>query len=454
MNVIRIVAGTGMLGTGYSIESFRKALSLKPDVIGCDAGSTDPGPYYLGADQPMVSREATKRDLTYMIEGALEYEIPLLIGTAGTAGTNKLVDWTVEIVAEILQEKKMHCRVAKIYSEISTDQLLNYYSQGKLKPLENAPELGEEEIKRLSKAVGQMGVEPYIEALKNDAQIIIAGRSSDTSIYAAVPIMKGLENGAVWHAAKILECGAGCVVNRLHPDSMFATIEEDHFVIEPPNEKMSCSPASVLSHFLYENTDPYFLKEPSGTLDTSKATYTEQGERAVKVAGSEFHRADQYTIRVEAVELVGHRRICIGGIRDPFVLKQLSEFLEEAFRVVKRKVSDSLAIEENDYQLAHRVYGQAGVMGRLEPEREFGHEVGLLFEVIAETPEQSEAIMAIAWHTLLHHPIKEWSGLVSQVAFPFSPPDVSMGEVFRFAVNHVIEVQDPLELFTIDYIEL
>jgi hypothetical protein len=60
-----------------------------------------------------------------------------------------------------------------------------------------------------------MGPEPLIEAMKQGAQVVISGRTTDTAIYAAVPIMKGLDSGATWHASKLLECGAACVAAHL-----------------------------------------------------------------------------------------------------------------------------------------------------------------------------------------------------------------------------------------------
>ena len=454
MEPIKVLAATGMLGTGFSEDSFNRALAQKPDVIGCDAGSSDPGPYYLGSDTPMGSREATKRDLRIMIRGAIEHDIPMIIGSAGTAGSNKLVDWTTEIVREIKEEENLSFKMATIYSEVTTEKLLDFYKKGKISPLENAPNISEESIKNLTKVVGQMGAEPYVKALEKGAQIIIAGRSSDTSIYAAVPIQKGMNNGLVWHAAKILECGAGCVENRIHPDSMFAQIYEDHFIIEPPNPNMKCTPISVLSHFLYENTDPYNLYEPSGMIDTSKSKYEQNSERSVKVYDSKFVHSPKYTIRLEGTEDIGYRRVCIGGVRDPFVLKQLPSFIEEASEIVKKKASESLGVEENDFTLLFRIYGQTGVLSDLEPHKDsIGHEVGILFEVVAKSHDLCQSVMSIAWHTILHHPIKEWSGLVSQLAFPFSPPDMDMGRAYRFALNHIVEVDDPCELFEIKLFE-
>ena len=50
MNVPRIslISPTGALGMGFLNESLERWSSLKPDVIACDAGSTDSGPYLSG----------------------------------------------------------------------------------------------------------------------------------------------------------------------------------------------------------------------------------------------------------------------------------------------------------------------------------------------------------------------------------------------------------------------
>ena len=76
--------------------------------------------------------------------------------------------------------------------------------------------------------------------------MIIAGRSSDTSIFSAMPTMRGINPATVWHAAKILECGAACVVQRKYPDCNFAIVRDDHFIIEPPNPEYRCDPEASL----------------------------------------------------------------------------------------------------------------------------------------------------------------------------------------------------------------
>ena len=72
MKPIRMFAATGMLGYGYADESIERALEMELDLIAADAGSMDPGPYYLGAGQAFVSRPAAKRDLSLMMVAPAE----------------------------------------------------------------------------------------------------------------------------------------------------------------------------------------------------------------------------------------------------------------------------------------------------------------------------------------------------------------------------------------------
>jgi hypothetical protein len=76
-----------------------------------------------------------------------------------------------------------------------------------------------------------------------------------------------------------------------------------------------------------------------------------------------------------------------------------------------------------------------------------GHEVGLIIDVVARSQSEAADILPIVWHTGLHHPIPEQEGLISNFAFPFSPPGADMGPVYRFCANHVWHLDDPYEPF-------
>ena len=59
---VRILSATGVCGSGFVESSFEKGLSQSPTFIGCDAGSTDPGPEYLGAGHTAFPVEAIRHE--------------------------------------------------------------------------------------------------------------------------------------------------------------------------------------------------------------------------------------------------------------------------------------------------------------------------------------------------------------------------------------------------------
>jgi len=278
---IRILSPTGVCGSGFLESSFEKALAWQPHFIGCDAGSTDPGPSHLGTGEAAFPRQAVKRDLRIMLMGARRANVPLLIGSAGTAGGDAHVSWFCEIVKEIAAEEGLAFRLAVIHAEQDRTYLKRRLRERRIKPLDPAPAFDERTIERSACIVGMMGAEPYMRALSQNADVIVAGRASDTAIFAALPLMRGFPEGLAWHAAKILECGAAAVVNRRTPDCMFAWLRRDHFLVQAPDETLQCTPQSIASHSLYENADPFKLVECSGTLDLTDSCYEQHDARAV-----------------------------------------------------------------------------------------------------------------------------------------------------------------------------
>ena len=83
---VRVVSATGVCGSGFKEASLQAGMARRPHFIGCDAGSTDPGPAPLGAGTTAFPLRSIKRDLRLMLEAALKARIPLLVGSAGTAG--------------------------------------------------------------------------------------------------------------------------------------------------------------------------------------------------------------------------------------------------------------------------------------------------------------------------------------------------------------------------------
>ncbi len=74
----RVLSATAILGYGFPEASFRAGLAKKPHLIGADAGSTDPGPYYLGAGKSFTDRSAVKRDLRFMLKAGVGLGVPVV----------------------------------------------------------------------------------------------------------------------------------------------------------------------------------------------------------------------------------------------------------------------------------------------------------------------------------------------------------------------------------------
>ena len=456
MTEVRVLSATGMLGSGFMESSFERGVSLQPHVIGCDAGSTDAGPAFLGAGMPYFSKEATERDLRLMLEARDRLDVPLIIGSCGFAGGDAGVDWTRDIVLEIARENGYKFRLALVRSEQDKGYLKQRYREGRIVPLAPAPPISEEIIDRSAHIVGVMGHEPIAAAIEGGAQIVLAGRATDTSLFAAVPLMKGAGAGPAWHAAKTLECGAAATVQPKRPDSIFAWVRDDHFDVEPLDTNNRCTPQSVASHTLYENADPFLIAEPGGTIDSYGARYEALNDRAVRVRGSAFRRADRVTIKLEGAEFAGYQSVIIAGVREPFILRQLDSWLGAMQAKFAERVKELFdgRVGPGDYAIRVRVYGRDGVMGKLEPRvNEIGHEVGLLFTITSAQETTSMAIAKSFSHFALHFPIPEWRGLISGLAFPFAPAELDKGPVYRFNLNHVVVPDDPLEMFRTEYLE-
>src|SRR5258706_2663006 len=175
----KALADKGNLSTGFREETLVRAVEQGAHFIGCDAGTTDSGPYYLGSGKARGPREGTKRNLRIMIREALNARIPVIVGTAGHAGGTPHLNWTLEIVRELARDNSWHFKMAAIDSEIPKAALLDAFLEGRITPLCPAPDLDETSIRQAERFVAMMGIEPIQAALDAAAQVGIAGRCSD-----------------------------------------------------------------------------------------------------------------------------------------------------------------------------------------------------------------------------------------------------------------------------------
>ena len=113
---------------------------------------------------------------------------------------------------------------------------------------------------------------------------MLAGRATDTAIFAAIPLARGFDPGLTWHAGKIAECGTGSAEPRRRLDVLHVQLEKESFVVQPLADDLRCTPFSVASHQLHEVADPITLVEPGWTTDMRNVRYEAASERSVNGA--------------------------------------------------------------------------------------------------------------------------------------------------------------------------
>ncbi len=459
MEEIRIIAPTGILGYSFPQESLEEGMRRNPHVIAVDGGSTDGGPYYLGIEPGVGSSSSTasaflellRKDVRPLLQAASEAAIPFIIGSAGVAGADLHLAITVQVIREIAEELGIHFRMAVIHAEIDKEYVKSKLREGKVTPLGPVPELTAEEVDASIRIVGQMGIEPFVRALESGAQVIVAGRANDPSMFAALPFLKNFDRGLALHMAKILECAAQSAEPGSSSDCMFGTLRPDHFLIEPLNPQRRCTTTSVAAHSLYEKADPLRLYSPGGTVHLDETGFHQEDERTVRVTGSRYVPDLIYRIKLEGVKRVGYRTICIAGIRDPGTISRIDELTAAA----EERVDERFCEHRDTYRLLFHLYGRDGVMGDLEIRRgALSHEVGIVIEAVAPTQELSTAICTLAHTIILHYGFPGRVSTAGNLAFPFSPLNIPAGPVYEFNIYHLVEEDDPFRLFPMEIIDI
>ena len=455
MNEIKIFALNGQLGYGFPEDSYKTGIAKNPDIIGVDAGSSDGGPAFLGSGTSLTDEKAVKRDLEFVLPDAVGRKIPFIIGSAGTSGGEPHISRDIKLIKQIAREKNLHFKIAVIHSEVSKDYIRRKFREEKIHPLgDYVPQLTEEIIENTVRVVGQMGVTPFIRALDTGADVIVAGRSCDTAIYACLPIKKGFSPALSFHAAKVMECGAYCCTPGEGADGMFATIRQNDFILESVNKHRDVSPISVAAHTLYEQGHPSVFFEPDGAVICTDCKFEQYDNdpKKVRVEGTKFDPAKgKWTIKLEGAVLEGYRTISIAGVRDPYMIKHI----DEVIKGVKYNTECTMGSEESTgYSLRFRVYGKNAVMGELEYMPCTSHELGIVIETVAKDQNTANAICAITRSFLLHYPYPERRTTGGNIAIPFSPSDIPMGPVYKFGIYHLVDVDDPNELFSIEEMEV
>jgi hypothetical protein len=291
-----------------------------------------------------------------------------------------------------------------------------------------------------------MGVEPLCAALDAGCQVVLAGRCYDPAVFAAPAIRAGFDRGLALHMGKILECAAIAATPGSGADCVLGVLTRDSFILESLNPRRKFTRASTAAHTLYEKSDPYHLPGPGGALNLEACTFSDLPRGRVEVRGSRFEPSPIYQVKLEGVRSVGYRSISIAGTRDPIMIRTIDAVLE----AVNAQVAGILSADKITGRVFFHVYGRDGVMGAMEPvRRTAAHELGIVIDAVADSEAAAETICSLTRSTLLHYGYPGRISTAGNLAFPFSPSDAKMGEVFEFSVYHLMPVRDqgifPLE---------
>lgn len=442
-STVNILVPVGALGLGVK-ESDVFARLAEAHAIACDAGSTDSGPAYLATGQAKYSRDSVKHDLDILMRAQAQAGIPLLIGSCGTCGSDSALDWTRDIALEIAAEHGLTPRIALLYSEQSPERMAKKAAEGGITPLAPMKDCDPTKFLACDHIVALMGPEPYMAALEAGADIVLGGRSTDSGVLAAVPLMRGIPGGLAWHAGKIAECGSLCTT---HPreGGVMIHVGQDEFTVEPLGPNNQCTVETIAAHMLYENSDPFLLLEPGCILDVTEAAYAAVDERTVRVTGSKL-LPQPYTMKLEGARGCGYQTIMLVGIQDPEVLAELDRFMAQMHEVLVARVKANMGERAGEFDISLRAYGWNAVCGaQLPPDTPAPREIGLLFIATAATQEIATQIAKTCNPWLFHLPLNACQELPSY-AFPFSPAEVERGRVYEFLLNHVVHVENPMEL--------
>src|SRR5258707_15894919 len=136
-----------------------------------------------------MNQEPVSGVLEFLMGGALTADIPLLVGTCGTCGTDAMVNWTRDIALEVASDLKVTPKIACLYSEQLASELVKRNRAGQVLPLPPLGAIDDAVLESCTHIVALMGPDPYITALRSGAQIILGGRTTDTADLPAMPLL-------------------------------------------------------------------------------------------------------------------------------------------------------------------------------------------------------------------------------------------------------------------------
>jgi hypothetical protein len=282
--------------------------------------------------------------------------------------------------------------------------------------------------------------------LNRGADVIIGGRSSDAAVFAAPAIRAGFPEALSYYLGKVLECASFCAEPYGAKESVIGTITHEDVKVTAMAPFQRCTVSSVAGHSMYERADPFYEYVAGGMLDMTECVYEQFDEKTTRITGAKFVPVSGgVRVKLEGAGRIGERYIGIAGVRDPYTITNIDQVIAWA---VRERFGDK------GYQLFYKIYGKNGVMGDLEPVKEIrGHELCIVVEGIAETKAMAEEITMIGTRQIFYARLPEVKGTAGTAAFVVDEV-LPTSAAYSWTLNHVLTVNDPMELFELHLIEV
>ena len=447
---IRLLSTSAILGYGFPEASLQAGLARDPHVIGVDGGSVDPGPHYLGSGKPFCSPIAIRRDLRLMLRAASNTKFRWSSAPAAAPAASRIWRWWCRWCARSPAKKACTSRWPSSMpnrTRLSEARV----AAGRFRRWRDQPPLTDATIDRATRIVGDDGTRtvhggagcrrPGGAGGTGERSGAMGGRGDAR---ADCPRPRAGMRARCWNAAPRRQCRKAMTAC----SSRCATIMSNASrPIRRAAARRCRSPITACT-----KTQP----------DPSYRAGRHAGHVGLPVRGGQRPRgadqrhaldpADRYTVKLEGVELAGYRAICVCGTRDPLLIGRLDDFLAS----VRGEVADQGGGVRCDAGLLstryprlwpRRRHGRAGAVAQCSAAR-----TGLRHEVVAR--DKSGNRQRRAGDGADQHAAHRFPGRLCRegnMAFPFSPSDIEVGPVYRFNVFHVAELDDPTELFPIEY---
>ena len=324
-----------------------------------------------------------------------------------------------------------------IYADVPKARVRRHLRKGEIVPLTYVPPLTEEILDESVNIVAQMGVEPIQKALAAGCQVVLAGRCYDPAVFAALPISLGFDPGLALHMGKILECAAIAATPGSGADCAFGTLREG--LLHP----RSAQPGPPLHQGI--DGRPHPLREVR-SLPSARPGRRARPDRL------HLHRASRRPGRgprqpprrrpsatgssSRASRRSGFRTIAVAGTRDPIMIREIDAILDG----VEAQVREILKAEDDrrPHPLPRLRQGRRHGRPGAREATSAATSSASSSRPSAPTQDDADALCSLTRSTLLHYGYPGRISTAGNLAFPFSPSDARMGEVFEFSIYHLM----------------